>query len=417
MQILVVEDVAFIRKLTESQLQARGHQVIAVSSGYEALDVLTAEKSIDLVISDLFLADINGFQLFEECEKLPRFKKHNSIPPPFVLMTSSDNPQDLRKAEAMGFMAALTKPLDMARIEEIIVAIGEGNAFLNASRAKGKILLVDSVGKVSDMMQDIMRGSGYTVLQASTGEECISYLAEYRNIQLIVSDLELQDTNAIKLLKHCQDEQMKNLANGLAKSMPPFVLMTESQNSDLVQVAYLASFTDIILAPLDKNIIKQKLNRLFIAEGNNSEPQKSILIVDDVHFHCILTLLILKQNQLIGKENYNFLIAESGEEALKYLKSDKSIRLVLSDYAMPDMNGLEVYSETKKIYQKSQQVSGKQDEIPPFIMLTVCENKTHLETALSDGFKAVINKPLDSKQLNQLVTQFLAPVDQQIDVP
>jgi CheY-like chemotaxis protein len=404
MNILLIEDIAFSRRVAETQLKDLGHLIVSVEDGDGALEVLQSGQSIDLVICDLYLSGMDGFQVYKECENLACFKKRGRMPPPFILLTSSKNPRDLHAAEEMGFWAALPKPLNITQLQEIITSISEGNAFLQQSQqTKGKILLIDSIGKITAIMQDILQNSHYTLMVATSGEEGLQYVQEYRNIQLIVSDLELKDTNAITLLQGCRELQTETPG----KAPCPFLLITESQDMDLLQVAHLSDFADIILPPLDKYIIKQRLNRLFMAEGNLRQENRSILLVDDIHFHCVMTKSVLHQHPLIRQGKINIITAGSRDEALDLLRRDPSIRLVITDYSMPGMNGLDVYHTIRAAFQKSSELTGHAATLPPFILLSVSVDECLQAKALCDGFRYVFRKPVEAKPFQEVVIRLL----------
>ena len=69
--------------------------------------------------------------------------------------------------------------------------------------------------------------------------------------------------------------------------------------------------------------------------------QKRILVVDDDSMNLVRTKMIL------GKQ-YDVILSESGEDALKKLKNE-TIDLVLLDIAMPEMNGIETFEHMKEI--------------------------------------------------------------------
>ena len=67
MRILVVEDQDSIRRMIEALVQARGHQVTAVSSGAKAIDVALTETP-DIVLLDLNLP--GQYDGFDVCQRL-----------------------------------------------------------------------------------------------------------------------------------------------------------------------------------------------------------------------------------------------------------------------------------------------------------------------------------------------------------
>jgi len=405
MHILIIEDVRFISLLVENQLNAIGHKATIAANGYDALEYLENDSSIGLVISDLQLPDMTGLRIFEECQNIQKFKTRAATMPPFVLLTASKNHQDLVEAEAMGFIAALNKPLDIRVLQDIITAIDNGNTFLKegAPKTKGKILVVDSLGKITPAVQNAMTGSGYTLLFAANSTECHNYLREYSNVQMVISDLDLKDGNAINLIKTIR-EQEDQLPN---KKIPPFVIVTESNNMDMLQIARLSGFSEVITAPFDKFIIKQKVNRVFMQEGNTDTDYKTILLIDDINFHCVMTRAVLNHLQPVKSGKYNILIASCGSEALDYLKSDPSIALVVSDYYLPDINGIDIFKEFSHVMSKNKQLSGNNYQLPPFVLLTISSDETIKNAALSAGFKTVFTKPLEAFSFLTTVSNLL----------
>src|SRR4051812_864488 len=119
MKILVIEDISFSSIVVERFLQSREHTVLTAKTGHEALTKLEAEDSIECVICDLFLPDMNGFQIYQECQRIKKYNKSNQVEtPPFILLTSSTNSDHFQQAQVMGFVATLSKPLNVKELEE-----------------------------------------------------------------------------------------------------------------------------------------------------------------------------------------------------------------------------------------------------------------------------------------------------------
>lgn len=75
-----------------------------------------------------------------------------------------------------------------------------------------------------------------------------------------------------------------------------------------------------------------------------SDDRQTLLIVDD---ECNV-LKSLKR--LLFETDYRVLTAESGDEGLKMFENESSIQLVISDYRMPEMNGVEFLKRVKELY-------------------------------------------------------------------
>lgn len=102
-RILIVDDQESDRLLIQSILARAGHDTIAVDDGEEALRVYL-DEAIDVVITDLQMPDVHGFELISI---LAEFS-----PPPTVIAVSAKGPFQLHMAEALGAVLTLRKPLD-----------------------------------------------------------------------------------------------------------------------------------------------------------------------------------------------------------------------------------------------------------------------------------------------------------------
>jgi two-component system NtrC family sensor kinase len=74
--------------------------------------------------------------------------------------------------------------------------------------------------------------------------------------------------------------------------------------------------------------------------------------MDDIKILCVddeRNVLKALRRLFMDEDNYDIMIAESGEEGLKKLEEEGDIRLVVSDYRMPGMNGVDFLA---KVYEK-----------------------------------------------------------------
>src|SRR5438876_7699540 len=115
-KILVIEDNPVIMKLLESLLLAENYDVIKSTDGRQGI-TLSAEGSPDLVLLDLNLPDLSGFEV---CRQLRKNKYEN----PIVMLTA--HTEQVNKVMGLEFGADdyITKPFDnhelIARIRSIL---------------------------------------------------------------------------------------------------------------------------------------------------------------------------------------------------------------------------------------------------------------------------------------------------------
>ena len=105
-RILIVEDDDAMSRLLKTLLELSGYEVHVEGSGSAGLHH-AAEEQPHLVILDLRLPDINGYEV---CRKLRQFS--NSWSMPILMLTGLDKPADQLRGFAFGADAYLTKPCD-----------------------------------------------------------------------------------------------------------------------------------------------------------------------------------------------------------------------------------------------------------------------------------------------------------------
>ena len=115
MRILVVEDQDSIRRMIEALVQARGHEVTAVSSGTKALDVAMTNPP-NLVLLDLNLP--GQYDGFEVCRRLRADPGTSKVP--VVIISALDDQESRNRAAEAGATAYYTKPFSpIALLKEI----------------------------------------------------------------------------------------------------------------------------------------------------------------------------------------------------------------------------------------------------------------------------------------------------------
>ncbi len=102
MKILVVDDERTIREIATAFLTAAGYDVLNASSGRKAL-ILALERKPDLILLDLIMPKMNGFQFVLEIRKDPGLSK-TPILVMSALVSGSDTDDYIHELDVAGFI-------------------------------------------------------------------------------------------------------------------------------------------------------------------------------------------------------------------------------------------------------------------------------------------------------------------------
>lgn len=116
--------------------------------------------------------------------------------------------------------------------------------------------------------------------------------------------------------------------------------------------------------------------------------KEKILIVDD-------EVGVRESLKMVFKDNYEVLEAKDGEEALRTLQQARP-GLIILDIIMPNLNGVAVLSEIKRI-----------DRQLPVIVISAVRDTAMGQDAVKLGAFGYITKPFDVMELKQLVQRAL----------
>lgn len=110
MRILVAEDNPANRELIREILEGHGYETLEAANGLEALEQIE-EKTPDLVLMDIQMPLIDGFETVSKLRKDDRFAKL-----PVIALTAYAMSGDEEKALMAGFDGYLSKPMDVAQL-------------------------------------------------------------------------------------------------------------------------------------------------------------------------------------------------------------------------------------------------------------------------------------------------------------
>jgi CheY-like chemotaxis protein len=111
---LVVDDVADVTEMLAVVLTHAGYSVVTAASAPAALRA-ARERQFDVIISDIGMPEMNGYQLAREMRQMPGYETT-----PMVAVTGYSMFDDKERSTKAGFNAHMTKPIDPRALLELI---------------------------------------------------------------------------------------------------------------------------------------------------------------------------------------------------------------------------------------------------------------------------------------------------------
>jgi DNA-binding NarL/FixJ family response regulator len=148
-QLLLVDDEPGLREAVQAYLEDSSFNVQAASNAREAWDMLQ-KKTPDLVISDVMMPQVNGYQFLKQMRDDPRFKAL-----PVVFLTARGMKSDRIQGYQAGCDAYLSKPFDPDELVAIVENLLERRAVTSQASGSGTELedIARQVAEIRGMLQ------------------------------------------------------------------------------------------------------------------------------------------------------------------------------------------------------------------------------------------------------------------------
>jgi len=119
--ILVVDDEPHIGRIIQMKLERGPYRVSLASDGRQALEVLRGDESIDLVLLDIMMPYVSGFDVLQEIRTYPHREST-----PVIMLTAKGQETDRTRALELGATDFLTKPFSpnklLGRIDDLFAS-------------------------------------------------------------------------------------------------------------------------------------------------------------------------------------------------------------------------------------------------------------------------------------------------------
>ena len=169
-KILVVDDESRMRKLVKDFLSREGYTVLEAADGVEAMDIFYEDKDIALIILDVMMPRMDGWQVCREIRESSKV--------PVIMLTARSEERDELQGFELGVDEYISKPFS----PKILVA--RVNAILRRTLGTDDGDVISAGGIVIDKAAHIVKIDGKSVDLSYKEFELLAYFIENQGIAL-----------------------------------------------------------------------------------------------------------------------------------------------------------------------------------------------------------------------------------------
>lgn len=272
-KILIIEDDIFLGDALVKKLQTDGYEAVLVRDGAEGLKKIR-EVMPDLVLLDIILPTMNGYEILEAKEKDRRIARV-----PVIIISNSGQPVEINRALALGVKDYLVKA--QFDPEEVLVKVRaqleEGasaneaapppplanSSMSRISSLSGKrIMWVEDDKFLSDIIARKLSKEGAALVHASEGEEALRLIAEQKP-DILLLDILLSGMDGFEILKRVKSDPK-------TKDVPVMLLSNLGQKSDVDKGKKLGAARFLIKATVTLDEIVDEIKTVLAAHERPS---------------------------------------------------------------------------------------------------------------------------------------------------
>jgi chemotaxis family two-component system sensor histidine kinase/response regulator PixL len=200
--IMVVDDSTALRRTMALSLEKNGYRVLQAKDGKDALNKIIQNSELDLIICDIEMPTMNGFEFLGARRRDSQLAKI-----PVIMLTSRSGAKHRNLAMQLGANGYFTKPyIEQEFLVEIGKILQQKNNLTSQSTltpqivTQKTIMVIDDSSALRRTMALSLSNKGYRVLQARDGKEGLELLKNNLQTNLVICDIEMPNMNGFEFL-------------------------------------------------------------------------------------------------------------------------------------------------------------------------------------------------------------------------
>jgi two-component system chemotaxis response regulator CheY len=254
LRLLLVEPSALQGKVIAGQLHKLGvPNVEVVQVGQQALARMRAQLP-DLVMSAMYLEDMNGTDLV-----LAMRKDTQLSGVPFILISSETRPHLLEPVRQSGVCGILPKPFTEAQLSASLQAtldwLNPDDSLEQGLDLEGRrVLVVDDSGMARKFMRRVLENLGFeSIVEAENGVQAVAIMDE-EMVDLVVTDYNMPEMDGQALIEYIRNRSWQNSV--------PIIMVTSETNEGRLAAVQGMGVVGVCDKPFEPSTVKGLLRSL-----------------------------------------------------------------------------------------------------------------------------------------------------------
>jgi DNA-binding response OmpR family regulator len=250
-RIVLVEDDDAIRHLVKMSLESiGGHEVLALSSGAQAI-AEACRFEPDLLLLDVSMPEMDGPQTLDALRQQPGLLRV-----PVVFLTANTQGKDVARYREIGAADVIAKPFNPVHLCERVAAVlsnAPDEPVVLHSRGSSALIVEDDPS-IRFLLDFILAQQGYRVIEAHDGDSGLQAISDGPITDIVILDIKLPGLNGLQLL-----ERLRSMDRW--HGVPVMMLSAEGDEHSVAR-ALNAGANDYLIKPFDPTELLARLIRL-----------------------------------------------------------------------------------------------------------------------------------------------------------
>ena len=265
-RILVVDDVATMRKVLSIALGRMGFdQVTLASGGADALRIVEGQE-LDLIICDRDMPGVDGIDVLRAIRAQPRHRTTL-----FLMLVQARHSEQAVEAVAAGADDVLIKPFTAVGLKEklgtLLRSSRQGAPAAGPQKDRPVILVVDDTSENNDLIAELLEPE-LEVVAVTSGAAGLALAESEQPPDLILLDILMPGMDGMEVCRRLK-------ANPMTESIPVIFLSALGETDDMVAGFDLGA-VDYVTKPIDLDVLRARVRTHLQLKDARDELQREV---------------------------------------------------------------------------------------------------------------------------------------------